>query len=67
MRDWLKTARDEKGYTMAQMGEKIGISESYYSLIERGERQKNMDITLVCKLSEIFSIPIDEIIRKEAT
>lgn len=66
MRDWLKVARKERGLTMAELGSKLNISESYYSQIEAGSRQKNMDISLVRALSEALGIPIKEIVEKEA-
>ena len=66
MRDWLIKARTEKGLTMKQMGEKLDISESYYSMIEAGDRQKRMDLTLVSKLSTVLGIPIAEIASLEA-
>lgn len=65
MRAWLREERLKKGYTMAQMGEKLGITESYYCLIEAGERQKKMDITLAVKLAKIFSIPALHIVELE--
>jgi transcriptional regulator with XRE-family HTH domain len=65
MRDWLIKARTDKGLTMRQMGEALDISESYYSLIESGERQKRMDLALVTRLSAVLGIPITEIAEKE--
>lgn len=62
MRDWLNKARIDKGLTMKDMGEKLGISESYYCAIENGTRQKNMDLTLVSGLSVALGMPISEII-----
>ena len=44
MRDWLKDLRQKDQMTMAQMAEKMEVSESYYAYIESGERQKKMDI-----------------------
>lgn len=66
MREWLKEKRINKGMTMKQMAEKLDISEGYYSYIENGERQKHMDITLVSKLSVIFSLPIQQIVELES-
>lgn len=66
MRDWLRTMRIEKKYTMKEMGEKLNISESYYCAIENGERQKKMDITFAASLAEIFTIPISDIVSFEA-
>ena len=66
MRDWLLKARTAKGLTMKQMGEALDITESYYSMIESGTRQKQMDLTLVTKLSVVLDIPITEIASLEA-
>lgn len=66
MRDWLRTMRIEKKYTMKEMGDKLNISESYYCAIENGERQKKMDITFAASLAEIFAIPISTIASFEA-
>lgn len=66
MREWLKAKRTEKGLTMAQMADKLSITESYYSYIEAGERQKKMDVSLVGKLSSALELPVEEIFRNEA-
>lgn len=66
MREWMATARNEKNLTMAKVAERCGISESYYSLIEAGERQKRLDITLAVKLSDVLGLPLDEIVRQDA-
>ncbi|MBQ1349442.1 MAG: helix-turn-helix transcriptional regulator [Ruminococcus sp.] len=67
MRDWLKEKRTEKGMTMAEMAKRLDLSESYYSKIESGDRQRKMDIRLVSKLCKILDISIEEIIAKEGT
>lgn len=66
MREWLAKARNEKGLTMKQMGEMLDISESYYSMIEAGDRQKRMDLTLVSKLSTVLDMSISDIAALEA-
>lgn len=65
MREYLKKLREERGYSMQVVADKIGISKQYYQRIEVGERQQNMDITLAVKLSEIFEISIQSIIEYE--
>ena len=65
MRKWLKEARTKKDMTMKQIAVELGITESYYSLIENGDRQKMMDISLAKKLSEILDIPVEKIIAME--
>jgi len=65
MRDWLKQLREDKGLTQKQVGEKLDISESYYSYIEAGDRQKMMDISLARKLSSIFGVSVEQIVEFE--
>lgn len=65
MREWLEAARSSKGLTQAEMAKRLDVSESYYSLIERGERQKKMDVTLVAKISAVLGIPLSRIVEYE--
>lgn len=65
MREWLKDARTKKGLTMKDISSKLGISESYYCAIENGDRQKNMDITLVSGLSLALGISVSRIVKFE--
>ena len=65
MRDWLREARQKKGMTMKQLADELHISESYYCSIENGNRQRDMDISLVCKISDALKIPIKQILRFE--
>lgn len=66
MRDWLKEKRTERGLTMAQVAERLDLTESYYSLVESGKRQQKMDIVLAAKLSTVLAFPIDQIIELES-
>jgi transcriptional regulator with XRE-family HTH domain len=52
--------------TMQEVADKIGISRQYYQMIECGERQKNMDITLVKSLSDVLGVPIEIIFDAES-
>lgn len=64
-REWLLAARLSKGLSQAEMADELGISLSYYSLIEAGRRQRKMDIALVHQLSEILGLPLGRTIDCE--
>lgn len=66
MRTWLKEKRQAAGLTMAQMAEKIGVTESAYSKIESGERQKRMDIEIARLLASAFGVTVDDIATFES-
>jgi transcriptional regulator with XRE-family HTH domain len=61
----MEKARKNSGLTMKDTASKLDITESYYSMIESGQRQKRLDITLAAKLSVVFGIPIETIINEE--
>jgi len=54
-----------RGYSQADMAEKLGISEPYYSMIENGHRQKALSLPMAVKLSEELNISMRDIIRME--
>lgn len=66
MRGWMQKAREKSGMTMKEVAEKLNITEAYYSLIESGERQKKLDITIAAKMSDAFGVSIEEIVKNEA-
>lgn len=65
MRTWLKNLRDKNSLTQLEMSKKLDISESYYNLIENGERQKDLDLSLVKKLAELFDVSVEWIAEQE--
>ena len=61
MRKWLVDERIKRKLTLKQMGEILGIAESYYSIIEKAERKKNLSLPLAVGISAALDIPLDEI------
>ena len=64
-REYLRELREQNNMSMQVVADRIGISRQYYQLIEAGERQKKMDITLVLALSNLFGISAEQIITHE--
>ena len=65
MREYLKAMRSERGLTLQNIADKLGITKQYYRLIENGERQKNMDITLACKIADGMGVSLADIVENE--
>lgn len=65
MRTWLKDKREELGFTQQQIAEKLGLSQQYYSLIEAGNRQQEINLPLVLKLSNLLNVSVDFIVQME--
>lgn len=65
MRGYLKELRESKGLSQQNVADSIGITRQYYQQIENGKRQKNMDVSLVVQLSNLFGISLEAIINEE--
>ena len=65
MRVWLKDLRKEKKLTMKELGEKLGISESYYCAIENGSRKDQLSLGMAAKLSDVLGISVETIATYE--
>ena len=60
-REWLKNLRTENGLTVTEAARKLDLSQPYYSLIEAGERQKRLELSLAAKIADLYHITIDKI------
>lgn len=65
MRVWLANLRKANGLTQKDMADKLMITEQAYYYIERGKRQRNMSLTFMASLSDIFGISLDYIKEME--
>jgi len=57
----LQAARKLKDLTQEQVADKVGISRTYYSQIENGER--NPAATVIMDISKVLSVDISDILR----
>ena len=57
----LRELRKQRGLTMKELGEKIGVSESTISLYETGRRSPSYEILL--KIAEYFGVSVDYLLR----
>ena len=65
MREYLKKLRTDRGLTMQEAAAAFGISKQYYEMIESGERQKKMDITLLMNIANLFGVSLESIVAEE--
>lgn len=61
----IKELRIKKGYTQAQLGEKLGISPSAVGMYEQGRRQP--DSRIIMDLSHEFEVSIDYLLMGEGS
>ncbi len=65
MRSWLKELRQRNLETQSETAKKLDISESYYNMIENGERQKRLSMELARKIADVFGVSLDYISEQE--
>ena len=61
MREWLKKLREDSGLTQSEIAESLGVSQHYYSNIENGKRQEDMNLSTASKLADLFNIPLSTV------
>lgn len=66
VREYLIEAREKAGLTQQDVANRIGISRQYYQMVETGERQKRMNLSIAGSLSVVLNIPIAEIVQRES-
>lgn len=65
LRSYLRSRRMKINSTMNDMAKKLDISESYYSLIENGDRQTDMSLSIIEKLAKAFGVSVQTIVKEE--
>ena len=61
MRTWLIDLREKHNLTQADVAKKLNVTQGYYSLIEKGERQADLNLSIAEKLSKMFNISLKKI------
>lgn len=64
-REWLINLRKSKGISQRQASSALGISQQYLCMIESGQRQETLSLEIAQKISKIFCVSLEEILRKE--
>lgn len=65
MREYLKALRKQMRLSQTEVAEKLKVASSTYTMIENGERQKDLNLSFIVKLSKIFDVSVDYIIAEE--
>ena len=58
MREYLKKLREEKGGSQEAIAKEIGVCQQFYSMIEQGKRQKDLDLSLALKIANVFDVSV---------
>ena len=61
-RGYLVNLREKRNESQQDVADSLGISRQYYCMIENGDRQKRMDVTLLAGLANHFGVSLAEIV-----
>lgn len=65
MREYLKNLRIKKKEKQEAVALALNMSQNHYSQIENGIKQKDMNLSLLIKLSDYFEVDLDYLIEQE--
>lgn len=65
MREYLRDLRKERGLSQDEISKRMGLTQSFYSMIETGERVERMNLDMAIKLANTLGIDSGEFIKHE--
>lgn len=60
--EFIKSARTRKEMFQGELGARVGVAQSYISMIEQGER--NVDLSLALKLCDALGVSLTDFIKR---
>ena len=65
MRQYLVDLRLQHGLSQQDVANRLGISRQYYQMIESGERQKHLALSLASSFAVLYGVSVMDIERNE--
>ena len=59
---FIREARENKGLLQADVAEKLGVSRSYYTMIEAGNRE--IYFTLAINICRVLDLNINDLVKR---
>ena len=59
----LRTLRQRQGYTLREIGERLGVDHTFVSQLELNKRKPNAEMIL--KIADLFGVDINLLMRDE--
>lgn len=65
MREFLRDLRKERKLSQDDIAKRMGLTQSFYSMIETGERVERMNLEMAIKLANVLGIDSADFIKRE--
>lgn len=61
---FIKEGREKKDMFQSEVAALVGITQPYYSVIENGSKDRNVDLVLALKICQVLRLDINEFIKQ---
>lgn len=61
---FIKEGREKKDMFQSEVAALVGITQPYYSMIENGTKDRNVDLVLALKICQVLHLDINEFIKR---
>jgi transcriptional regulator with XRE-family HTH domain len=62
--NFIKEGREKRDMYQAEVAALVGISQAYLSYIERGSKDRNVDLVLALKLCQVLRLDLNDFIKQ---
>ena len=62
--NFIKEGREKKDMLQSEVAALVGITQPYYSVIERGSKDRNVDLVLALKICQVLHLDINDFIKQ---
>jgi DNA-binding XRE family transcriptional regulator len=61
---FIKEGRRKGDMLQSEVAELVGISQPYYSMIEKGTEDRNVDLVLAIKICKVLGLDISDFVKQ---
>lgn len=61
---FIKEGRKKRDMYQAEVAQAVGISQPYYSMIENGSEDRNVDLVLALKICKVLRLDISDFVKQ---
>ena len=61
---FIKEGREKRDMLQSEVATLVGISQPYYSMIEKGTKERNVDLVLSLKICQVLKLDINDFIKQ---
>ncbi len=62
--NFIKEGRENRDMYQAEVAALVGITQAYYSIIERGSKDRNVDLVLALKICQVLRLDLNDFIKQ---